>query len=131
MSEGLPPVSTPPREAAPESAIEALSELLAAIDDCVDRLHEARDRAEELVNQRHDGRSWLQIVSAETRPLVVETISAVLSTLSRAGSAWRREEALALRAENVSINRIAGLFGVTRQRISALLRERGAADDQG
>ena len=36
-----------------------------------------------------------------------------------------REQAAALQAEHISINRIAALFGVTRQRISALLRENG------
>ena len=48
-----------------------------------------------------------------------------------AGHAWRREQALALQGEQVSINRIAALFGVTRQRISALLREREREDDDG
>jgi plasmid maintenance system antidote protein VapI len=45
------------------------------------------------------------------------------SSWSHAGSAWRREQASALQAEDVSINRIAAMFGVTRQRISALLKE--------
>jgi predicted transcriptional regulator len=48
----------------------------------------------------------------------------VLASLARAGHEWRREQASALRDEQVSINRIAAMFGVTRQRISALLRER-------
>jgi hypothetical protein len=45
------------------------------------------------------------------------------ASLSAAGHTWRREQAASLRAERVSINRIAALFGVTRQRISALLKE--------
>jgi hypothetical protein len=56
----------------------------------------------------------------------VESISTVLSALATAGHTWRREQAAALHAEQVSINRIAALFGVTRQRISALLRESGS-----
>ena len=62
-------------------------------------------------------------MSGEDRPLVVERISTVLASLATAGHAWRREQAAALQRENVSINRIAALFGVTRQRISALLKE--------
>ena len=51
--------------------------------------------------------------------------STVLAALSAAGHTWRREQATALQAEQISINRIAALFGVTRQRISALLKEGG------
>jgi hypothetical protein len=109
-----------------DAATKALEELVAAIDESVRQLHGARARAEELLAARSDGHSWLEIVSAERRPLVVESISTVLATLARAGSAFRREEAYALQGERVSINRIAALFGVTRQRISALLRERAA-----
>ncbi len=106
-------------------ATDALRELMSGIDHSVDELRSARARAEQLLADRQRGRSWLEIVTAETRPLIVEQVSSVLARLATVGSAWRREEAAALRAENVSINRIAGLFGVTRQRVSALLQERG------
>lgn len=102
----------------------ALRELVDELDHCVDELTHARGRAEELLAKRRTGHSWTDIVAGEERPLVVERISTVLASLARAGSAWRREQALALQGENVSINRIAAMFGVTRQRISALLRER-------
>src|SRR3712207_1330573 len=77
-----------------------------------------------MLDERQTGRAWLDIVTAESRPLVVEQISSVMASLASAGGAWRREQAHALAAEQVSINRIAAMFGVTRQRISALLRER-------
>ena len=114
---------------AADAATKALEELVAAIDECVLQLQHSRARAQELLASRAAGISWLQIVTAESRPLVVESVSAVLSTLARAGSTFRREQAYALQGERVSINRIAALFGVTRQRISALLRER-AADEE-
>ena len=110
-----------------DPATQALSDLVAAIDDCTAQLADARARAEQLLDSRSAGDSWLGIVTAETRPLVVESVSTVLGTLARAGSTFRREQAHALQREQVSINRIAALFGVTRQRISALLREREAA----
>lgn len=115
-----------------DPATQALSDLVAAIDDCTAQLNDARARAEQLLDSRSAGESWLGIVTAETRPLVVESVSTVLGTLARAGSTFRREQAHALQREQVSINRIAALFGVTRQRISALLREREAAqaDDE-
>ena len=101
----------------------ALADLVTELDRCVDELMQARARAENLLLERRSGRAWLEIVTNETRPLIVERISTVLASLSAAGSLWRREQAAALQAEKVSINRIAALFGVTRQRISALLKE--------
>jgi hypothetical protein len=112
-----------------DAATRALHDLVVAIDDCVGQLEGARARAVELLASRTAGTPWLDIVTAETRPLVVESVSAVLATLARTGSAFRREQAYALQSERVSINRIAALFGVTRQRISALLRERAADED--
>ena len=107
-----------------EAAVQALEDLVAVLDRCIADLGHARDRAERLLRHRREGRSWVDIVTTEPRPLVVESISSVMAALATVGGAWRREEARALQAENVSINRIAALFGVTRQRISALLRDR-------
>ena len=107
-----------------DPAVEALAQLVTTLDECVTQLADARTRAGVLLRERKTGRAWVEIVSAESRPLVVESISTVLGSLATAGHAWRREEAAALQSEAVSINRIAAMFGVTRQRISALLRER-------
>ena len=108
----------------PDPAVRALTELMAVLDTCLDELGGARARAEKLLDERQSGRAWLDIVTGESRPLVVEQISTVMAALAGAGGAWRREQAHALASEQVSINRIAAMFGVTRQRISALLRER-------
>jgi len=114
-----------------DDATRALSALRDELDACAAQLEQARKRAETLLHTRRAGRTWEEIVAAEERPLIVEHISSVLSTLSTAGAAWRREQAAALQAEHVSINRIAAMFGVTRQRISALLREAGEQDRPG
>ncbi|TFV67189.1 UNVERIFIED_ORG: hypothetical protein E4P37_03235 [Bacillus sp. AZ43] len=101
----------------------ALADLVTELDRCVDELMQARARAESLLRQRRSRRPWLEIVTTESRPLIVERISTVLASLAAAGHTWRREQAAALQAEGISINRIAALFGVTRQRISALLKD--------
>lgn len=106
------------------SADRALESLIETLDACAGELEHARTRAGALREGRRSGQSWEAIVMAEERPLVVESISTVLGSLATTGSLWRREQAAALQGEQVSINRIAALFGVTRQRISALLRER-------
>jgi hypothetical protein len=107
-----------------DKAALALNDLVRVLDTCMTELADARSRAERLLEERQAGRAWLDIVTAESRPLVVEQISSVMAALASAGGAWRREQAHALASEQVSINRIAAMFGVTRQRISALLRER-------
>ncbi|HVL85482.1 MAG TPA: helix-turn-helix domain-containing protein [Pseudonocardia sp.] len=109
-----------------DPALDALDALVAELRSCTTQLERARERAERLAEQRREGRPWRELVVHEQRPLAVELISSVLAVLADAGSRWRREEALALHADGLSINRIAALFGVTRQRISALLRDGGA-----
>jgi hypothetical protein len=121
-------MATEAHPAATEDAAQlALTDLLAELDRCIDELEQARARAKVLLRHRRSGRPWLEIVTGESRPLIVERISTVLSALATAGHVWRREQAAALQGEQVSINRIAALFGVTRQRISALLKEPDAA----
>ena len=110
-----------------DTAVRALEQLIRCIDESADELHRARVRAEQLLADRRAGKPWLELVTEEARPLVVESVSTVLASLAGAGHTWRREEAAALQREQVSINRIAALFGVTRQRISALLKENGTA----
>jgi hypothetical protein len=111
-----------------DDATRALRRLLTELDACTAQLDQARARAEALLAARASGLPWIEVVNSEARPLIVERITTVLGTLSTAGHAWRRHQAAALQAEDVSINRIAAMFGVTRQRISALLKERGAPD---
>ena len=113
---------------ADDHAVRALRALVDELESCSAQLEHARSRAQQLLAARGAGRSWQDIVGGEERPLVVESISNVLGALSSAGHSWRREQAAALQAEDVSINRIAAMFGVTRQRISALLKESGSAE---
>jgi len=113
----------------PDPATAALESLVVELETCIDQLQHAHRRARHLLAERRQGRPWLDIVTSENRPLVVESISSVMASLASAGHAWRREQARALNGEDVSINRIAALFGVTRQRISALLRDGGPAEE--
>jgi predicted XRE-type DNA-binding protein len=68
------------------------------------------------------GQSLVTVVESEPRPRVVELITTNIETLQSIGVQLRRAEARALRAEGLTMEAIAGLFGVTRQRISALLK---------
>ncbi len=118
------------RSPANGSATAALEALVTELETCIGRLQHAHARAQRLLEQRRQGLPWFDIVTDESRPLIVESISSVLASLTSAGYVFRREQARALHDEDVSINRIAALFGVSRQRISALLRTDPGADVQ-
>ena len=119
--DGTPEPSPAAGPAQPEPAMEALEELCTAVRRSVADLEQVLARAETVRRQRAEGMSYAEMVPAEARPLTVELISATLARLAETGSRWRREEARALHAEGLSMESIARLFGVTRQRVSALL----------
>jgi predicted XRE-type DNA-binding protein len=115
------------RSAPEDAAGQALDQLSTQLALVAQELEHARTRALDLQAQRREGRSWYDIVSSEERPLIVEQVSSAMNALATAGGLWRRTQAQALHDENVSINRIADLYGVTRQRVSALLKGSEAA----
>lgn len=112
-----------------DAADRALAALITKIQHVRQELGDAGERALELQELRRQGQSWFEIVSGEERPLIVEQISSAIASLATTGGLWRRDQATALHSEGVSINRIAALYGVTRQRISALLHDRPEAAD--
>jgi hypothetical protein len=87
----------------------------------------ALEKIERLMARREAGEPWTVIVPTEDKPLVVEMLSANLERLSAAGSRLRRAQAKALHDEGMTMEQIAVCFGVTRQRVSALLKERASS----
>lgn len=73
-----------------------------------------------------DGERLADLVENEDRPRTVELLTANMNTLETAGAELRAALAIALRAEGMTIAAVADLFGVSRQRISALLRQKAA-----
>jgi hypothetical protein len=101
----------------------ALVEIDAATRENVARSQEIQRRVEWLIEAIDGGDDIQDVAQREPRPLVVEMISTNISNLQSIGSRLRQAEARALRAEGATMEWIAELFGVTRQRISALLRQ--------
>ena len=62
-----------------------------------------------------------EFVTAEERPLIISRMTELIDLMSDAAAEVRRAEAHQLRAEGLSHESIAQLFGVTRQRAAALL----------
>ncbi|MDQ1369440.1 MAG: hypothetical protein QOF20_1793 [Acidimicrobiaceae bacterium] len=71
---------------------------------------------------RAKGRSWQDILSNEADPGTMELTSRVLKAMSSGSGAIRRAVARGLRAGGESIAAISERFGVSRQRVSAILR---------
>ena len=115
----------------PDDALAALVALRAQLEHTTAELDAAVERADELTALRADGVPWREIVFREEPPLIIERISRALDDLGVAGSRFRREEARALQREQVSITAIGKLFGVTRQRASALVQDRAERADRG
>ncbi|MGE5617576.1 MAG: hypothetical protein ACM3UX_01415, partial [Candidatus Woesearchaeota archaeon] len=70
-----------------------------------------------------EGQPLRDIVPNEESPLIVQLLTESTNLLHSYGNRVRRTEARALHREGMTMDEIARLFGVTRQRVSALLRE--------
>ncbi|MEZ5175983.1 MAG: hypothetical protein R2823_07240 [Acidimicrobiia bacterium] len=106
----------------------AISELLVVLDDLVgvadaniERSRQITRRIWVLRRQVASGRSLVDIVRSERRPLIVELITENVSALNHVGARLRWSEATALKQEGITVAEIARLLGVSRQRISDLL----------
>jgi hypothetical protein len=101
----------------------ALKDLDQVLDVNLERIALIRRRIAEIQRQHADGLSYTEIVEGARSPLLVQLITESRETLDGCGARVRRAEALALHEEGVTMEKIAEWFGVTRQRVSALLRE--------
>lgn len=110
-----------------DDVLDSLDRLCSAMDDARKTLDAMFARASVLRDAREAGRSYTDIVTDGGHPLMVELLTSLLDNLSAAGSAFRRAEARALHDEGLSQETIAAHFGVTRQRVAALLTERRTA----
>jgi hypothetical protein len=114
------------REHGPETASDgvlvALGELLEAAEQVDAALRVLRARATQLHEARERAVPYRQLVAEEHRPLFAELLTDTIRRFEGAGTRFRQQEAKALRAEGMTMEQIAELFGLTRQRISALLR---------
>ncbi len=103
--------------------------LLLALEDLVHAAANVNEAAEMLTSRagrmralRRQGAPWRDIVDAEERPLIAEMLTDTIQRFEAAGTRFRRAKARALHDEGMTMEQIADLFGLTRQRISVLLR---------
>lgn len=103
--------------------LEALTGIEAALADNVERSLEIQRRVLRFHEQLNQGGSVEELINEEPTPRTVEMLTTNMAVLETVGSDFRANLAHALRDEGLTIEAIAKLFGVTRQRISALLRQ--------
>jgi len=104
----------------------ALQNLTETVELAQQHLEQVLERARVLREARAQGRPYVEIVQESPRPLLVERLTEVLDELSTAGAAFRRAEARVLHADGMSQEAIGALFGVSRQRVSVLLKDRAS-----
>lgn len=113
-------VSSPDTPADP--VISALDNLVEALSRNIEASELAMRRARIIKELRAKGLEYRVIADETGEPLVVQLVTENLDRLRVYGAQLRHAHAAALHDEGLTMDQIAELFGVTRQRISALLR---------
>jgi DNA-directed RNA polymerase sigma subunit (sigma70/sigma32) len=101
----------------------ALTALEATLADNQERMKLIKKRIAQLRRLRANGASYAEIVATSDGPLLVQLLTESSTALDTSGASVRRAEARALYAEGLTMEQIAESFGVTRQRVSTLLRK--------
>jgi hypothetical protein len=108
---------------ADDAFLKALTALEAALADNQERTRLIKKRIAQLRRLRAKGMSYTEIVATRNGPLLVQLVTESSTALDTSGASVRRAEARALYAEGLTMDQIAEGFGVTRQRVSTLLRK--------
>lgn len=105
-----------------DPVISALDGLVEALSRNIEASERAIQRAATIKELRAQGLEYRVIAERTGDPLVVQLVTENLDRLRVYGARLRHAHASALHAEGLTMDQIGELFGVTRQRISALLR---------
>jgi Homeodomain-like domain len=103
--------------------LEALVALEEALADNGKRAGLIKKRIAQLRRLRARNMPYTELIASGDGPLIVQLLTESSTALDSSGASVRRAEAKALYAEGLTMEQIAKSFGVTRQRVSALLRK--------
>jgi hypothetical protein len=124
------PAADPPAGVDEEARLAALGDLHSSLTELeqvaetnIARAESVRERIRALRDRLAEGVPLPDVVAEEPQPLIVELVTENIRALQMTGLRLRRAEAAALRAHGLTITRIAELFGVSRQRVWAILRD--------
>jgi hypothetical protein len=107
-----------------EEFLTALRDLERALEDTVRHVELMKARTQEILESAAAGHPLRDSVPLEQRPVLVQLLTQTTELLQSYGNRVRITEAKALYSEGMTMDQIARLFGVSRQRVSTLLRNR-------
>lgn len=107
-----------------EEFLAALRDLERALDDTLSHVEQMKGRTREILESAAAGHALRDSVPLEQRPVLVQLLTQATELLQSYGNRVRITEAKALYSEGMTMDQIARLFGVSRQRVSTLLRNR-------
>jgi DNA-directed RNA polymerase sigma subunit (sigma70/sigma32) len=106
-----------------DAFLEALTALEGVLADNDRRTKLIKKRMTRIRRSRARGILYAESVSREDGPLIVQLLTESSTALDTCGANVRRAEAQALYNEGLTMEQIASRFGVSRQRVSVLLRK--------
>jgi ParB-like chromosome segregation protein Spo0J len=118
----LPRLTSRIESVSEDEFLEALTALEDILEDHGKRSRLIKKRIAQIRRGRAKGASYTELVSNNDSPLIVQLLTESSIALDTGGADVRRAEARALYAEGLTMEQIAERFGVTRQRVSTLLR---------
>ncbi|GAA4989583.1 hypothetical protein [Kineococcus glutinatus] len=107
---------------AADPTLAALAELREHVLAAAALLDQVLTRIDSVERLRLEGVPGDRILALLGRPLLVQLVTDAAQHLDDGGARWRRHGARALRAQGRSMEEIARLYGVSRQRVAALLK---------
>jgi hypothetical protein len=111
-------------EAREDPVVTALTTLSDVATSSADDLLGLNEHLDEIRSRRIRGWSWHRIISDVDVPNPLSLLTHIATNFARASGGFRRALAVGLRKEGMQVTEIASLFGVSRQRVSALIRPR-------
>lgn len=104
-----------------DEVLEALKALERALEQNEERTSRIKERIELVRRARAAGRAYVDLVPDDGSP-IVQLVTESATALDAYGVRVRRAVAQQLYTEGLTMEQIAAVFGVTRQRVSALLK---------
>ena len=107
-----------------EAFLAALRDLEGALDETLESVELMKARTGQILRNAEAGHPLRDSVPVEQRPVLVQLLTQATELLQTYGNRVRKTEAKALYSEGMTMDQIARVFGVSRQRVSTLLRDR-------
>ena len=121
MDTDRPPVSVPNDD----DVLAALADAVAHLEENRERTELAISKAEALARLRREGLSWEEVLQEDESPRLTTVLAEGTQAMIQANSRVRRALAATLHAGGLSMERIGQLLAISRQRVSAVLKETG------